>query len=265
MTTKRNLKDVRTNDATDLANPQNRIEHFLANIARLVNTLPDGEYSRLERYLKYIAENGGGGGDVTVVPLVVSENGEYSEPGKAYAPVVVQVPTTGSVPTGQIITMMATVAPTGYLACDGTVYNIADYVSLAAHFETNFGTPNHFGGDGVTTFAVPDLRGEFLRGTGTNSHANQGSGATVGVHQDGTLMPNLGGNNGYNSLYEIYIFTDIFNSGFATENADFSFGTVDARNGYSIICRADYHNSNEPYGRITTRPTNTSVLYCIKT
>ena len=47
-------------------------------------------------------------------------------------------------------------------------------------------------GDGVTTFKVPNLLGEFLRGTGTNSYTNQGSGANVGVHQDNGL-PNITG------------------------------------------------------------------------
>lgn len=35
--------------------------------------------------------NGGGGGDVTVVPLSVTSNGTYSEEGKAYSPVTVEV------------------------------------------------------------------------------------------------------------------------------------------------------------------------------
>lgn len=41
----------------DLANPGTRTEVFLANIARLIDTLPEGEYTRLERYLKYIIQN----------------------------------------------------------------------------------------------------------------------------------------------------------------------------------------------------------------
>ena len=76
--------------------------------------------------------------------------------------------------------------PDYFLSCDGTVYNISDYPYLAEHFKTEFGSYNYFGGNGTTTFAVPDLRGEFLRGTGTNSHASQGSGESVGIHQDGT-------------------------------------------------------------------------------
>ena len=82
-------------------------------------------------------------------------------------------------PTGCIIQMMGITAPTGYLECDGQVYNISAYTRLANYFESQFGLKNYFGGDGTTTFAVPDLKGEFLRGSGTNSHTTEGSGASV--------------------------------------------------------------------------------------
>ena len=61
-------------------------------------------------------------------------------------------------PVGTIISFMGTIAPEGFLTCDGAVLNITDYPKLASHFETQFGSKNHFGGDGETTFAVPDLR-----------------------------------------------------------------------------------------------------------
>ena len=88
---------------------------------------------------------------------------------------------------GTIIVSMGRTDIQDYLACDGATYNIADYSQLANFIEAQFGSKNYFGGDGVTTFGVPDLRGEFLRGTGTNSHENQGSGGDVGEHQDGTV------------------------------------------------------------------------------
>ena len=89
-------------------------------------------------------------------------------------------------PVGEIINYMGTIVPEHYLECDGKTYNITDYPILAEHIKTNFGSYNKFGGDGTTTFAVPDLRGEFLRGSGINNHANQGNGSAVGTHQDGT-------------------------------------------------------------------------------
>ena len=158
-------------------------------------------------------------------------------------------------PVGCIIQMMAVTAPAGYLACDGTVYNITDYSRLAAFIKAQFGTANYFGGDGTTTFAVPDLRGEFLRGTGTNSHANQGSGANVGVHQDGTEHPNIVPQN-------------------ANGNIESVRGTINAKKvDKSLNYDKPYYMNESAYiaqdtwnmpAYYTSRPTNTSVLFCIK-
>lgn len=60
-------------------------------------------------------------------------------------------------PVGEIIRTLGDKTPKHYLACDGSVYNIADYPHLAQYFKDNFGSSNAFGGDGTTTFAVPDL------------------------------------------------------------------------------------------------------------
>jgi microcystin-dependent protein len=160
----------------------------------------------------------------------------------------------GYAPIGTVIAYMGTRAPSDFLICDGTVYNIADYTELADFFEAQFGSANFFGGDGAATFAVPDLRGEFLRGTGTNSHANQGSGANVGVHQDGTETPWLLSRAGTRAIY-----TSLVASGESTKNQDAEIGSSKAV-GAGV--------NEEPWdalaSTITSRPTNTSVLYCIK-
>ena len=48
--------------------------------------------------------------------------------------------------------------PLGFLACEGQVLNIVDYPDLFATIGDTFG------GDGVTTFALPDLRGRTIVG-----------------------------------------------------------------------------------------------------
>ena len=60
-------------------------------------------------------------------------------------------------PVGHIIHYMGNNAPKHYLICDGGEYNIIDYPYLVQHFTDEFGSVNYFGGDGITTFAVPDL------------------------------------------------------------------------------------------------------------
>lgn len=71
----------------------------------------------------------------------------------------------GTTPIGTLHHFLGTAAPDGYLACDGAEYNIADYPALANFFEAQFGSANQFGGDGETTFCVPDLQGRFLFGS----------------------------------------------------------------------------------------------------
>lgn len=164
-------------------------------------------------------------------------------------------------PVGHIIPYMGNTAPAHYLVCDGTEYNIADYPYLAQHFQDEFGSVNYFGGDGTTTFAVPDLRGEFLRGTGVNYHTNQGSGADVGVHQDATEHLNL-------HLNQYRYLTAPVDHGknsstIGQNNVDSS---ADISHSTNAIPYIDTNSGSEPYtsSHYTSRPTNTSVLYCIK-
>lgn len=154
-------------------------------------------------------------------------------------------------PVGHIIAHMGTIAPKHYLVCDGSEYNISDYPYLAQHIKDNFGSINYFGGDGINTFSVVDLRGEFLRGTGTNSHTEQGNGGTVGEHQDATQhMRFVYSNNG------LYTYTNSTTS--SPQNEDCVSNNMVAGKRASLSASG---NSNEYY---TSRPTNTSVLYCIK-
>ena len=62
-------------------------------------------------------------------------------------------------PTGQIILVAFSSAPTGYLKANGAAVSRTTYATLFAAIGTTFGV-----GDGSTTFNVPDLRGEFVRG-----------------------------------------------------------------------------------------------------
>ena len=60
---------------------------------------------------------------------------------------------------GQVIFTAGGVAPAGFLKCDGAVASRSTYAALFAVCGTTFGV-----GNGSTTFNLPDLRGEFVRG-----------------------------------------------------------------------------------------------------
>ncbi len=55
--------------------------------------------------------------------------------------------------TGEIILFAGDFAPLGWAFCDGRLLNVAEYSQLFSLIGTAYG------GDGVTTFALPDLRG----------------------------------------------------------------------------------------------------------
>lgn len=161
---------------------------------------------------------------------------------------------TQDIPIGTIINLMGNNAPKHYLKCDGAEYNITDYPYLAEYFRTEFGSINKFGGDGSTTFRVPDLKGEFLRNTGVNGHTNQGNGSTVGTHQDATELAMI---QNWSDV-TIAIDTGLSNWQSITK-ADSAIRTN--RRTYRDV---GIQTTGSQGQYITSRPTNTSVLYCIK-
>lgn len=170
----------------------------------------------------------------------------------------IPAPVTGDgTPVGTILSYMGTKAPQHYIACDGAVLNIADYEALARQIEEEFGSVDYFGGDGVETFAVPELRNEFLRGYRGEAEA-QLSG-DVGKHQEATSIP------------AILVYNDgggtICYPGTAPEtflgpiNMDSMSKPLDANKYASVSVGI----GNTGYGKTyMPRPTNVAVLYCIK-
>ncbi len=65
----------------------------------------------------------------------------------------------GHVPAGTVSAFAGASAPNGYLLCDGGAISRSIYSDLFASLGITYGA-----GDGSTTFNIPDLRGEFLRG-----------------------------------------------------------------------------------------------------
>ncbi len=72
----------------------------------------------------------------------------------------------GDVYVGQLTCVPYNFAPTGFLFCDGQILQIVDNTTLFTLIGTTYG------GDGASTFALPDLRGRVP------IHNGQGSGLT---------------------------------------------------------------------------------------
>ena len=120
-------------------------------------------------------------------------------------------------------------APTGWLSADGSAVSRTTYATLFSAIGTTYGA-----GDGSTTFGLPDLRGYFVRGSGTNSDATA-SGA-FGAKQADELKSHT---HTYGGL--------ISAAGLA---AGSSWATSSLTSGAT--------------GGTETRPRNIAMLYCIK-
>lgn len=81
------------------------------------------------------------------------------------------VDSTGGVASGFIMVSPANSTPPGFLRCNGAAMSRSVYSVLFAVIGTTYGI-----GDGSTTFNLPDLRGEFIRGWDDGRGADLGRG-----------------------------------------------------------------------------------------
>lgn len=72
-------------------------------------------------------------------------------------------------PVGALGSFARNTAPTGWLKANGAAVSRTTYAALFTAIGTTFGT-----GDGSTTFNLPDLRGEFIRGWDDSSGVDSG-------------------------------------------------------------------------------------------
>ncbi len=72
------------------------------------------------------------------------------------------------VPVGSVFNLATTTVPSGYLECNGAAVSRSTYAALFATISTTWGS-----GNGSSTFNLPDLRGQFVRGW-ANTKTNTG-------------------------------------------------------------------------------------------
>jgi microcystin-dependent protein len=109
-------------------------------------------------------------------------------------------------PAGVIAMYGGSSAPAGWLLCDGSAVSRVTYADLFTAIGTAYGA-----GDGVTTFAVPDLRGRFGVGKDSGTFASLGgsggaetvtltaaqSGAPAHNHSVSTVVVGSGGSHSH--------------------------------------------------------------------
>lgn len=141
------------------------------------------------------------------------------------------------VPPGTVIWFAANAAPTGYLKANGAAISRTTYAVLFAAIGTVFGT-----GDGSTTFNLPDLRGEFLRGWDDSKGVD--TGRTFGSAQTDEIESHVHRQNIDNTAN---VGAGTSPKGSAQQNP-----------------ASDSGMETDAYGGTETRPRNIALLACIK-
>ena len=196
--------------------------------------------------------------------------------------------TVGAIASSMIIGMVSAFArssaPSGFLKCNGAAISRTSYAALFAVIGTTFGA-----GDGSTTFNVPDLRGEFVRGwddargidsgralgssqssqnlshthsgtTSSNSHTHTFSATTGdgGAHTHAIPTGNGGG-----------IFTSSASNGLSSSSSGSIKTSLSLNHAHTIsgTTNSDSHShtmTTDSNGGAEVRVRNIALLYCIK-
>lgn len=168
-------------------------------------------------------------------------------------------------PAGTVIYSARSTAPTGYLKANGAAVSRTTYSDLFSAIGTTYGS-----GDGSTTFNVPDLRGEFLRGLDDSRGVD--SGRTLGSAQGSQNLQHnhtASASSSVNDPGHFHSFTAQQNIGGFTDDG----GSPDQRSaaaardtaskptGITVSTSVTVNND----GGSEARPRNIALLACIKT
>jgi microcystin-dependent protein len=142
--------------------------------------------------------------------------------------------TVSTVPTTTVISIASTIIPTGFLECNGAAISRTTYMSLFSGIGTVFGS-----GNGSTTFNIPDLRGEFIRGWDNGRGIDFGR--IFGSRQEDSFRAHshniTGTSENINNAPGVHFYnTNQFNTNASTQSA----------------------------GGTETRPRNIALMFCIK-
>jgi len=142
----------------------------------------------------------------------------------------------GAIPAGAVMPFAMNSAPSGWVSADGSNVSRATFAKLFIAIGMSYGQ-----GDGVSTFTLPDLRGYFVRGYGTNSD-NSTSG-NFGVKQQDELKSHT------------HLYTAPNTPGYYYNDQNDEVG----------VRALTLNTPTGATGGTETRPKNIAMLFCIKT
>lgn len=162
---------------------------------------------------------------------------------------------TSVVAPGFVMPFAGITPPSGWLKANGVAVSRTTYSALFGAIGTTYGV-----GDGITTFGLPDLRGEFIRGWDDGRGVD--AGRVLGSRQIGTLV--AGNFDVVRQAAGMDATSGTYASNFGADQP-----TADELTGkqfsQSLPSYTDTFNASTYPGYIgATRPRNVAMLYCIK-
>ena len=175
-------------------------------------------------------------------------------------------------PAATVHAFAGTTAPEGWAMCDGSAVSRTEYAALFAAIGTTYGV-----GDGSTTFNLPDMRGEFLRGLdnmGTAAGARgkdvDGTARTVGQTQSQATAANgLSTTSGGSHTHRLSIRGVTASGSNASGTASLMNNTptgtaVTLNSNNTANTTGSTHSHSMQSSDTETRPANMAINYIIK-
>jgi microcystin-dependent protein len=263
-------------------NPSNAADEYIAywdgsnwRIGNLVSLLPAGN--------GVLTSNG------TALSFVNGVNGDFLQIIGGSIQFSSTIP--GGTPTGLVSPFAGTVAPSGWLLCDGSAYGRTSLdpspeVALFSVIGTTYGA-----GDGLTTFNVPDLRGMFVRGLDAGRGVDplralgtqQAFGVELHNHTGITGGQSVGHSHAFSGTtgvdspdhthgYQGYINVNAGDTAGASAQGPQNKNTTGAStrhthafSGTTATNSVDHTHTIPSFGTTETRPVNVAMNYIIKT
>ena len=189
-------------------------------------------------------------------PLSMAQGGTGVTTPEALLAAIGAAPATSAVPTGAVFHFAMNAAPSGYLVCNGAAVSRTTYAALFTAIGTTFGT-----GDGSTTFNLPDLRAEFIRGW--DNGRNVDTGRAFGSAQSQQLAKHKHvssfGEKNVSGQFGTITRNNMQGSGGGVDNDNNQFLTNDGSDFFGQTVNTSGVVGDE------TRPRNVALLPCIKT
>ena len=204
------------------------------------------------------------------LPSADGSNGQFLQTNGSGA---LSFSTVQGVPSGAVFCIAVATVPSDYLECNGAAVSRTTYSALFAVIGTAYGA-----GNGSSTFNLPDLRGEFVRGfdngkgtdsgrsiatsqgeaTKAHNHSATGSSSSTGAHNHAFKASNRAGDEDAWSGANKGFIGDNDGAAF-TQAADTNKIYDNSNHSHTITVSVSNSSGAE------TRPRNIAMMYVIKT